>query len=98
MSTLLPSSQALGDSLIQRVMSLIEVPYNKLQRQDQDERLELGARRLKEQLSSSPFYAKKAAKAILDGDEPELWKGLWSSQVNLVHPPQKLFTAEAQTL
>ncbi|MCY1176761.1 hypothetical protein D9M73_170440 [compost metagenome] len=87
MSTLLPSSQALGDSLIQRVMSLIETPFDKLAESEAAERRELGARRCKETLSSTPWYAKKAAQAAAEGREPDYWKDLWQQHCNLVHPP-----------
>jgi hypothetical protein len=95
MSTLLPSSQALGDSLIQRVMGLIETPYHLLSEAQAVERLELGARRCKETLSSTPWYAKKAAKAALEGREPEYWEDLWQHHCNMVHPSVKSSTPEA---
>ena len=86
MSTLLPSSQALGDSLIQRVMSLMDVPFHLLSEEQASERRELGARRCKEVQSSSPWFANKAAKAALEGQEPEYWKDLWQHHCNMVHP------------
>lgn len=97
MSTLLPSSQALGDTLIQRVMSLMTVPFDKLAESDASERLELGARRCKEALSSTPWYARGAAQAAERGKEPDYWKNLWQQHCNLVHPPAKSSTPEVLT-
>jgi hypothetical protein len=95
MSTLLTSSQALGDSLIQRVMSLMETPYDKLAESYAAEKLELGARRCREALSSTRWYARGAERAAARGQEPNYWKGLWSSHCNMVHPPVQSSTAEA---
>lgn len=69
-------------------------PYDKLKKSDRTERLELGSRRLRETLCSIPWYAKAAAEAEARGDELGYWKGLWSSQVNLVHPPVSSSTQE----
>ena len=95
MSTLLPSSLELGDSLIQRVMSLMGTPYHLLSEEQASERRELGGRRCKEALSSTPWYAKKASKAAQEGREPDYWEDLWQHHCNMVHPPVKSSTAEA---
>lgn len=82
------SSQSLGDSLIQRVTSLMKTPFDELSASDARERLELGSRRLRETLSSVPWYAKQA-KSYVEMGEPELayWKNFWMSGCNTLYPP-----------
>lgn len=74
------------------------VPFDKLADLDAQQRLELGSRRLRETLSSVPWYAKKAAVATAEGNEMAYWERLWSSQVNLLHPPVKSSTPKAAPL
>ena len=70
-------------------------PYNKLAESDAAERLELGARRCKEALSSTHWYARAPAQAVQEGREPDYWKDLWLHHCNMVHPPTESSTAEA---
>ncbi len=65
----------------------MQTPFDKLPKSDRDERRALGSRRLRETLSSLPWYAEKAALAAAEGNEMAYWEGLWMSQVNLLHPP-----------
>ena len=53
------------------------------------------AERLREALCGVPFYAKRAEKARLAGDEMAYWLDLQGSQATLVRPPTKSSTAEA---
>ena len=47
---------------------------------------ERAAVRLKEALSSVPFYAKRAAKAAAAGDEMDYWRDLQMSEATLERP------------
>lgn len=51
--------------------------------------------RLREALCGVPFYAKRAEKARLAGDEMAYWLDWQGSQTTLVRPPTKSSTAEA---
>ncbi len=53
------------------------------------------AERLREALCGVPFYAKRAEKARLAGDEMAYWLDLQGSEATLVRPPTKSSTAEA---
>lgn len=53
----------------------------------------MGSQRSKEALSCVPWFAKKAAKAALEGKEPEYWLSLWLSGVNSLRPANASFTA-----
>jgi hypothetical protein len=88
--TVLPSTYQLEPSEIQRVESLMTVPFHLLpSNQDRRDRETLGTQRLKETLCSVPFYANRAAKAEMVGQEWEYWKGLWRSGVNSLYPAKK---------
>jgi hypothetical protein len=78
--------------VVERVMSLMAVPFHLLEMDDQEHRRVLGAQRLKAHLQAVPHYAKAAAKAKSDWD---YWSDFWMSQVNLVHPPVESSTAAA---
>lgn len=78
------SSQTQGDSLIARVESLMQTPFDMLSKTDREERYELGWRRLRETLSCVPCY-QKAAQTHPNG-ETCYWRDFWMSQVNLVYP------------
>ena len=92
--TFLPLTYQLEPSEIQRVESLMMVPYDQLSNEDADLRAVLGSQRTKEALSSVPWYAKKAAKAALEGKEMEYWLSLWMSGVNFLHPAKASSTAK----
>ncbi len=89
----LPLTYQLEPLEIQRVESLMTIPYDKLSQQDADLRAVLGLQRTKEALSSVPWYAKKAQKAAAEGKEPEYWLSLWLSGVNFLHPAKVSSTA-----
>jgi len=93
--TQLSLTQKLEPSEIQRVESLMTVPFNRLSNQDAAMRAVLGSQRTKEALSSVPWYAKKAAKAELEGKEPEYWLSFWMSGVNSLWPAKASSTAKA---
>ena len=86
------SSQELGDSLIARVQSLMQVPFNELSKIDKSERRELGWRRCRETLSCVPFYRNRAQNH--PRGEENYWTSLWMSHVNMVHPPVESSTPE----
>lgn len=93
------SFRALGDSWILRVLTLMGTPYHLLPtRLDQLERLELGWRLLREELSSTPWHKMKVEKLLAEGlNEPDYWKRLWSSHVNCLSRYENLFTVETPT-
>lgn len=53
------------------------------------------ALRLREALSSVPFYAKKTEKARLAGDEMAYWLDLQGSEATLRRRPKSCLTADA---
>jgi hypothetical protein len=71
-------------------MSLMAIPFDQLEVDDQNHRRVLGAQRLKAHLHAIPHYAKAAAKAK---SEWAYWSDFWMSQVNLIHPPLASSTA-----
>jgi len=90
-----PLTHKMEPSEIQKVESLMTVPFNLLPtNQDRRDREMLGAQRTKEALSSVPFYANRAKKAALEGREWEYWVGFWRMGVNFLHPARASSTAK----
>lgn len=51
--------------------------------------LKKGAEQKRAQLSSTPFYAKRAkAQALESGDEMDYWQGLFMSRINSLYEPE----------
>jgi hypothetical protein len=61
------------------------------------ERVELAAQRLREHLCCVPFYAKRAEKARLAGDEMAYWRSLQHLQLNILLPPKESSAPDATT-
>lgn len=76
------STPALSETPEESRFPALESPRWQRPRVSETEHLQ-AAQRLREGLSCVPFYAKRAEKARLEGDEMAYWLGLQASQMTL---------------